>query len=86
MKTPINEDTLAEYEFTWYKGNCNDEQTQQQIIKNTIDAINSGANGILGSIISVGQNIKLNSDHFKVFCGAKVCVSATHWPQIYDPV
>ena len=75
VKTPINEDTLAEYEFTWYEGNCNDEQTKEQIIQNTIDAINSGANRILGSIFSDSQNIKLNSDHFQVFCGAKVCVT-----------
>ena len=86
VKTPINSDTIAQYEFTWYEGNCNDEQTKEQIIQNTIDAINSGANGILGSIFSDSQNIKLNSDHFQVFCGAKVCVTTTHWPQIYDPV
>ena len=75
VKTPINEDTHAEYEFTWYEGNCNDEQTQQQIIQNTIDAINSGANGVLGTIFSKSQNITLTTDHFEVFCGPKVCCS-----------
>ena len=72
VKTPINSDTIAQYEFTWYEGNCNDEQTKEQIIQNTIDALNSGGPSFVGQGFKATQDKTLTKDDFQVFCGPKV--------------
>lgn len=77
-------DTIAQYEFTWYEGNCNDEQTQKTIIQNTIDALDAGGPSFVGQGFKADQDGKLTVDDFVVFCGAKV-LQLFHAPKGLSP-
>lgn len=72
MSTPVTPDTIAKYEFTWFEGNCNDEQTKKAIIQNTLEALEAGGPSIFGAGFKESQDGKLTQDDFEVFCGPKV--------------
>lgn len=63
---------MAQYEVTWFEGNCNDEQTKQSIIQNTLDALEAGGPSFIGVGFKESQDGKLTKDDFEVFCGPKV--------------
>ena len=72
VKTPINEDT---HWLSMSLRGMKETVMMNKLNNRSYRTLSTPANGILGSIFSDSQNIKLNSDHFKVFCGAKVCVA-----------
>ena len=72
MQVEVTPATKPLYEFTWYEGNCQDEQTKDQIIGNTLAAIRNGGPSVLGLGFQASQNRALVKDDFEVFCGPKV--------------
>ena len=57
--------------FYWYDGNCEDDHTEQTIVKNTINNLNSS---YIGRMIIEKWNKTPTREDFQIFCGSRVSI------------
>lgn len=55
----------------WYDGNCQDDHTEQTLVKNTINKLNSS---YIGSMIIERWNKTPTREDFQIFCGSRVSI------------